>query len=123
MTRRAAWLAAGIAVGAVAVTVMATAGAETRRRLGESAEIVRRRGGETASIVRTRVALAAGEVAERWTSTTGDLRSHFEETTDQWRDRGSEGIGRALLQAAEARDASLAPIDDDEDDEDRPPES
>ena len=53
---------------------------------------------------------------DRWNTTAEEVRARTVHTAEDWRDRSTEGIERALRQAAEARDESLAALDDDDDD-------
>ncbi len=121
-------LSLGVMVaGAVFAGVMASLGDENRRRAADSARLLRdrsaasaahlrERGIETAQDLRDQWTETALEVRDRWTTTAEEVRARAVDTAGDWRERSSEGIERALRQAAEARDASLEdqPDDDEE---------
>ncbi len=114
---------AGAAIAAIASSLSD----ENRRRAADSAQLLRDRAVasaeqlrdrtvETALDLRDQWSETALEVRDRWTSTAEEVRARTVDTAQDWRDRSTEGIERALRNAAEARDESLAALDDDDED-------
>jgi hypothetical protein len=115
-----------LAVGAAFAGVVSVLNDDTKRRLADSAQLLRDRGTasvvqlrertvETAQDLRDQWTETALVVRDRWTNTAEEVRSRAVDTAEDWRERSSEGLERRLLQAAEARDASLAALPDDDD--------
>jgi hypothetical protein len=117
--------------GATFAAVIRSLSDENRHRAIDSAQLLhdrtvasvaqlRERSAETAQDLREQWIDTALEVRDRWTSTAEDVRARAVDTAEDWRERSSENFERRLRQAAEARDESLADLDDDEDADDRP---
>jgi hypothetical protein len=118
-----------LAAGAALAGVVSAMSDENRRRAADSARLLLDRTAasvqqlgertvETANDLRDQWTETALEVRDRWTTTAEEVRARAVDTAGDWRERSTEGIERALRQAAEARDESLALPDDDEDPED-----
>jgi hypothetical protein len=115
------------AAGAVIAAVASSLSEENKRRAADSAQLLRDRAVdsvehlrdrtvETALDLRDQWSETALEVRDRWTTTAEEVRARTVDTAQDWRDRSTEGIERALRTAAEARDESLAALDDDDED-------
>lgn len=116
-----------LVAGAVFAGVVSSLSEENKRRAVDSARLLRdrttasvdqlrERTVETANDLRDQWTETALEVRDRWTTTAEEVRARAVDTAGDWRERSSEGIERRLRQAAEARDESLAALEDDDED-------
>ncbi len=110
-----AWTIAGVTAGAALGIAAGIVGAnrDARERMAESARLAAKRMADVSAASRDRWNETGAEVRERWNEAASDVRG----AADQLRERSTESIGRALLSAAEARDESLDPLDDDQEDD------
>lgn len=112
-------LAAGLAIAAAG----AVRNAESRRRAAETARQLRARSVASATHLRDQASEGAGQLRDQWTQAALEVRDRWSETAedvrgraDEWRERSTENFERALRQAAEARDESLAGLPDEDED-------